>query len=340
MAQQNELDQLRTAWRALSYNPDRAAGWSTIRLLIANSRELRAGRYFPGNEESLLVRFGQISLPSNAQLPQGHGFHVSQIDLDDGVHGSVWLALSRRPSGSLEMFTLMVLDIIATLKSGAAASEERLFQLFLVRIRAWQEFMRRGADAILAPDAEVGLYGELVIIRTLLQCGIPAITVINGWVGPLHAVHDFQFGTGAIEVKTTISTSGFRASIGSLDQLDDSLRQPLFIAAVRLCQETSGLSLPNLVESMRASLEDDLEAQQALSLRLLHAGYLDSVAEHYKRSFVHRSTRLMLVNDGFPRLVRSFVPFQIIRASYDLDLDSVICEPVALESALLKLGVS
>ena len=79
--------------------------------------------------------------------PKAKGFLVSQIDLGAEGGGVLWLALSRRAGGSLDMFTMMALDVIATLNAGTTA-EDRLFQLFLARIRAWQDFMKRGTDTL------------------------------------------------------------------------------------------------------------------------------------------------------------------------------------------------
>lgn len=77
------------------------------------------------------------------------------------------------------------------------------------------------------------------------------VLALESWVGPLNAVRDFEIGTGAIEVKTTISAVGFPAKIGSLEQLDDSARQPLFLAGVRLRQGETGQNLSELVADIR-----------------------------------------------------------------------------------------
>ena len=60
------------------------------------------------------------------------------------------------------------------------------------------------------------------------------INTLDAWQGPLNGLQDFFIGTGAIEVKATIAPQGFPAKISSLDQLDETQRQPLFLAGVRL----------------------------------------------------------------------------------------------------------
>ena len=117
----------------------------------------------------------------------------------------------------------------------------------------------------------------------MMDAGLPSVVAIEGWVGPLNGIQDFVLGGGAVEVKTTIATAGFPATIGSLDQLDDSIRQPLFLAAVRIRLDPSGMSLPAIIEDTRTLLSEDPAAQHMLNVKLIHAGYLDAVSEHYKR---------------------------------------------------------
>lgn len=99
--------------------------------------------------------------------------------------------------------------------------------------------MSRGATS-LSPEAELGLAGELAFVIALLDSEVPAEEVLKGWVGPDDAPQDFLLGDGAIEVKATMSSSGFPVKIGSLEQLDDSVASPLFLAAMRFSREERG----------------------------------------------------------------------------------------------------
>lgn len=334
MVLQNERDELLAAWRALSGTAQPGEGWRTIPL--SGQKSICAGRHFPGNEEALLVGFTGITLPPANQLPQGKGFLVSKVDIRD-QGDKHWVALERRPDGSLDLFTTMVLDITETIRSVKVVNEERSFHLFLTRIRAWQDFMRRGADAILGPQAEVGLFGELVAMVCSIKAGLHPAVPIEGWEGPQNGIQDFVLGTGAIEVKTTIATVGFPATIESLDQLDDAARQPLYLAAVRLRVDDNGVSLPQIVEQARTLAADD-PARNTLDTKLLHAGYLDAAAHHYQRRFTAMETRALLVTGEFPRLTKATVPAGITGARYEVDLDKVSAG-TCIREALVQLGV-
>lgn len=337
MVQPNEHEELIAAWRALATTAGSAEGWRAIPLGVSGGRKVRAGRRFPGNEEALLVGFSGVRIPQTQQLPQGQGFLTTKVDL--GTEGTVWLALSRQTGGNLDLFTMMTFDILAALAAAATASEEQVLQRFLTRIRAWQEFMRRGTDAVLGPQEETGLFGELIVLRTIIKAGTQPASAIDSWVGPVNGIQDFALGTGAVEVKASIATSGFPVTIECLDQLDDSLRQPLFLAAVRLRLDVSGMSLPAIVEDTRALLGEDSVASNEFNSKLLHGGYVDVASSQYARKFVHAGTRILQITDAFPRLIRAKLPPEIIDARYQFDCDQVQADSVDIDVVLGKLGV-
>lgn len=338
MALQSEREELLAAWRALA-GDQVAEGWRTIPVALGGPCRLLAGRHFPGNEEALLVGFASIQVPPADQLPQGTGFLVSRAEIGSEGSGRVWIALCRQSAGSPDLFAMMADDIVLTLEKQRSANDDRLFQVFLSRIRAWQEFMRRGGDGVLGPEAEVGLFGELELLRSLIMIGLPASVAVEAWQGPMDGLQDFAFGTGAIEVKTTVSPNGFPATIGSLDQLDDSLTRPLFLAGVRLVLDISGRTLPEQVGELRGLLCDEPAVPGLFDSRLLHAGFLNASAERYTRRFSLVGARMLPVSEGFPRLTRVNVAIEIRKVRYELDLDLVNVSDIGLDDALKQLGV-
>jgi hypothetical protein len=233
----------------------------------------------------------------------------------------------------------MACDVAGALDAATieTSDETRLLRVFLGRVRAWQEFMRKGAQA-LSPEAEIGLIGELSILSALIIAGLPAHVAAEGWVGPLDGIQDFEIGTGALEVKATISNVGFPARIGSLEQLDNSTRQPLYIVGARLRQTTLGKNLPDFIDATRSLISDDNQAQQLFSDRLISAGYFDAHADRYPRRFELAGMRVLEIVEGFPRMTHGTVPSGITRAVYDIDLDKVHGENIELAKALNKLG--
>ena len=272
--------------------------------------------------------FDGLAPPAAKSLPHGQGFNVSALELPD-VSGRIWIALSRQPSGSLDLFTTMAEDLASALARSLSNTEFALLNLCLYRIRAWQEFMRCGGPDLLGTEAEVGLFGEIAVLKMLLEVGLDAGVAVDGWFGPEGGLQDFRLGHGTIEVKTTAAATGFPARVGSLEQLDDSGCQSLILAAVRLSPDEAGVALPGLIAIVQSVLAIHPGALNGFECRLIRAGYLHSSAKRYQRRFKVVQTRFFSVDASFPKLTRQAVPAAVTYASYVLDLDRVAAPPIA-----------
>jgi len=313
--------ELVAAWRALSGQAARD-GWKLIELFSLGNCCVMAGRRGARNEESVLVGV-KGPLPSQPfQLPRGQGFSLIGTELRNHSVDHSWFALVRQESGSLELFTKVAVDLVNLMESSAAQDGLRIHSAMISRIRAWQAFMKRDSDGVLSTEEEIGLFGELLVLRNLLKDGVSEFDALDGWAGPDDGLHDFLLGDGAIEVKTTTTPAGFMARIASLDQLDDSLHQPLYVAAVRLAQLSEGATLPDLIDQV-AGLLHDPGASALLSSRLVSAGYMDMTRTEYTRRFQCSELTYRIVGGDSPRLTRSNVPPAIHEARYLMDLGAL-----------------
>lgn len=326
------------SWSSLFCNDD-VPGWQAISLAPAGPVDVQAGRRSPDNAEAVLFCFPSARLARAERLPEGKGFLVEKADSTS--HEGLRLALTRQSAGSAELFAAMACDVVGAIDDAAAADapESKLLRILIGRVIAWQQFMSRGASP-LSPEAELGLVGELYFIGCLLDSGVTAAAMLRGWVGPDDATQDFLIGDGAIEVKATMSSSGFPVKIGSLEQLDDSVASPLFLAAVRFAREEGGLSLPEMVAEIERRLEDEQGAVDFLRERLMVAGYSETHASHYTRRFEPKERRILSVSEGFPRLTTGSVPVGVTRALYEINLDHAGDFLSDLDAALRKLGAT
>ena len=234
---------------------------------------------------------------------------------------------------------MMAEDLVRLLDGCAGSREETVLQRFLARIHAWQEFMNRHRESVLSAENEQGLFGELILLERLVEAELPPRDVLDAWQGPADGLQDFILGSGGIEVKTTLSAGGFPATISSLEQLDDSLRQPLFVAATKIALQGTGMTLPEKVDVIKGRLADDRQALETFDIRLMQAGLLHSTFNRYTRRFRHMSSAILCVQADFPRLTRANVPPLVRKARYEIDLDLAGAEEAELERALEMMGV-
>lgn len=329
------IDQsLDTAWSALPTRAD-ASGWHSIPITRKADCTLLAARYLPDDEEALLFEFNSsISLAPGLVLPDAYGFKVIPVPEAARPRG---VALIRKPGASKELFMLMAADIINMVADTSYTDGPEILGLVLNRIQAWQAFMKR-EQARLTLESELGLSGELECLCQLIISVMPASRAIQAWVGPLDGIQDFEIGHGAIEVKSTAAALGFTLKINSLDQLDDSLRNPVFLCGCRFSINPEGTTLPERIRKLRDQLSGDYGASVLFEHLLLQAGYLESHAPLYTRKFLLRELCYWQVNENFPKLVPGNVAAGIRAARYEIDLNLPDLDEFRIEEVLSMLG--
>jgi hypothetical protein len=330
-------ESLVVAWRALAGNAE-VEGWRSIAVAGKGHCRILAGRHFPGNEEAVLMVLNGVTIPGSASLPSGNGFSVRIIDQGHAPDGSVWFGLVRQPAGSLDFFAMMAEDVVTTMLSYDHEDTEGLLAVFLGRVRAWQSFMERDSEGMLGMEAEIGLHGELAVLRSIITTGVNGQMAVLAWCGPLDGIQDFHFTEGAIEVKATTSRGTFPAKVSSLEQLDGAMLSGLFLAGVRLRLDSEGQNLAQRAEEVRGLLQNDPGALAAFETRLLHAGFYPGLSDRYPRTFTHMETKFHLVDDDFPKLTHASVPTPIRSARYEIDLDLVGAADIELSSVLKSIG--
>lgn len=332
-----KIEEFTIAWSALS-DPERdIGGWQAIALQPASGVLIKAARQHPGNEESLLAGFLPDAIPSSSlSLPEGKGFRVTVTDAP--FDGRTWIALSRKEGASPELFTEMVRDVVACLDGCTSLAQGQLVHVMLQRVRMWQHFMAKGGMT-LDREKELGLAGELAFLLCLLDAGVEPDAVIEGWVGPEDAPQDFVLGTGAIEVKSSMSSAGFPARIGSLEQLDDKVASPLFLAAIRFAQTEAGQSVADLIDRVEQRLPGRQDLLDHFRLSLSRLGIRPSGERLSGRRFSLTGRMLYRVDDGFPRLTPALVPQGVTGCAYDIELTHQKQFEIGMKEALLNLGV-
>ncbi len=327
------IDEIQLAWNSIQTSQG-SSGWNTVAVLQKYPGRFRAGRNFPDQCEALLAGFGKGQILRNEKLPEGLGFHVTRLNSEQD--GLVWLALTRSPNGNIELFSAMVSDVLQAILTDSIEESRRELHVFLGRVRAWQEFMRKGAVP-LSVENEVGLVGELTLLEKMLEVGLVPEAAIGAWRGPLGGLRDFELGFGAIEVKTTIASNGMIAKIGSLEQLDDSNCKPIFLGAVKYALRECGQTLPEKITAIRSRLESDPITLFEFDDRVLAAGYMTTHSSQYHRRYFLREITILEITESFPKLMHGNVTPGVISARYEINIEPLLSQDIGLATALKKL---
>lgn len=311
-------DGLAKAWKALARQSSQE-DWRFVRLTDLGAVTIEAGCHFPLGREALIVSFPATTLINISNLPEGKGFDVTSIAGQSVFNGRTAIAIVRRPEGLPDIFAIIVVDLIRTLEVGLKFHKKDISQLFLDRLKEWQDFMSRRHKP-LSPDAQVGLYGELSLLKSLIYTSLGA-SAIDCWLGPLRAAHDFHLFAGSIEVKSTTSKSSFNARINSIEQLD-SERFPLYLCAYRFEECSDGVSLTDLINEL-SEFYEQAGSKRKYEALLMVMGCLEEHYHLYGRLLSLKDEMTFRVEGNMPRLIRSNLPPAIRSATYVLNLDAL-----------------
>lgn len=188
--------------------------------------------------------------------------------------------------------------------------------------------------------AEVGLFGELLIMRGLLSADPSAYAAWRGGVGE---EHDFGFGEADIEVKTT---SGERRHhwINGLGQLLGTGDAPLWLLSlqVTLGGDDQGCSLPELIDEVREIV--DIPGRELVEQNLAGAGWNEKQRDLYvERRRLRSKPLLFRVDDTFPRLTSELLSKAAIDTSrlrqvdYQIDLTDRPASPQAPPAVIARV---
>lgn len=150
-------------------------------------------------------------------------------------------------------------------------------------------------------EREVGLIGELLVLRSLMK-SIGGAGALASWRGgDQDEEHDFGLADDDIEVKTTRSESRTHM-IGSLNQLRANSSRDLWLASIQLTAGgQAGATLLELAGQIEESLVPSLRSE--FSARLHGAGFRpEQPSRSYQRWMLRSKPELFAVAGSFPRL--------------------------------------
>ena len=273
------------------------------------------------NTRAVMVQCVPKDLPPSGQWPQCRGLELRSEKTSDGHYFTIIL----RDAQAADVFDSLIWDLLR--RVDGQDDSEKVVSTVLHRLARWQRFLAAGSEGLSLPQQR-GLYAELAI---LLEWAIPQLgpaRAVAGWVGPSRAAHDFRIAGVAIEVKSTLERPPREIPVASVEQLDDTGMDALFLAVVVLASQRTGEiphdageSLVDMVATLRRTIAHLPDVLESFEDRLLQAGVLgrhESVYEEHR--FTRRGCHVYLVRDGFPRLIHDSCPVGVRDVQYAIAL--------------------
>jgi hypothetical protein len=302
------------------------SGSGRIRKRIDKSSRIKifAARSFP--EKKLMLEVGPIQgawLPVNFQKPRINGLDIQLFRNDNKPGGEVTLILKLEHIDASDVFLLFatrVCDAMDALSDPILAAKS-----IVALIDKFKNFFS-GNSELLSPDKQTGLYGELFVLRYILSEEIDIGRAVTAWTGSQRTSQDYQFGTVAMEIKTSCAINFSSVKIASSDQLDDAALDHVFLVCLSFDKRLgTDKTLPDLIEELKRIIH--IDAPQLMPLfeeNLLTVGYQVKDSSYYSEyTYSIRDIKYYGVVDGFPRITSKNIPDGIIKVSYYISLDAL-----------------
>jgi hypothetical protein len=218
-----------------------------------------------------------------------------------------------QPDKYLLVFTLLdntLISIFAVLCEDLFQSvfrtdkEDELIQSLKNRFIKWKELFSIAKGGGLSDELQIGLYGELTMLKKLIEVTHKNSKSLSIWTGPEAGIRDFENGSCALEVKTSHGHNHQKIKISSERQLDTNLLDKLFLFHLSFEKRNSSENtLNHLIEKLFSILNDDEEAKQDFKRKLHLTGWFEHQKELYSNtSYFVRNENFYHVANNFPRI--------------------------------------
>lgn len=234
-----------------------------------------------------------------------------------------------------DVFIIFVEDLVLELK--AAKNEQEALDVFYSVVSSWRRLFEKINPQGLNLSQQKGLFGELWLIKKLMETSIPASTVLKSWTGPDKANQDFSFASLFIEIKTTAANRP-TLKITNEHQLDPPSISPLFLGLIEIQDQPGKMhTLPNLINEVYKLLNGSVE-RDLLKNKLEKSGYFGAHEEHYsQKEFLLRKSSFFIVDANFPKIIPSDLNNSLFGVSYQIDISGLDSYSVSIESIIDQL---
>ena len=326
------FDTLESSWKALEQEPAQLAGVYERRVFAHTGHSIFVGIIRPAG----LIRIHltvSSSTPTDGLERETKGYTVQRQF--NATEKTTTVCLELRSAAFRSLFKLMIVDVVGVVL--ATSDQFAAISALRAKLNHWQKFMQSAGQEGLTREEQVGLFGELTFLLTLLVAGVPAMQALASWTGPSGANQDFQASGQAVEVKTTTRNSSTRIQISNEFQLDETDCESLSLFHLWLReQDGAGTSLPCLVDQILKRIpESTIDLYQSL---LLQARYHEAHRSQYEpQYYVERERGYYEVTGDFPRIRKAELRPAVEAVEYSVDLSGFQAHRLPESEVIKKL---
>jgi len=315
---------LEKAWASVAEEATNGEGHYSVRVFAESICSVFVGRHEPSGLMNFSFEVAPESIKRISLTHEAKGFEVTTRKTANTTKGNcsrIDIALNRKSFGDL--FRALAADVVGHCIH--AKTEKDAMLILDRRLDHWRRFSEKAGTEGLSIPLQIGLFGELSLLRILTERGVDSSLGLKAWHGPHRENQDFCFGPLAIEVKASTSNNADIISIANIRQLDSTgLDDLLLFHASFDRRDGSGETLPCLVGSLLSRFQTmGSECEDLFESLLMTQGYHHSQSHLYDLpGYTVRTQQLYEVTADFPRITESDLSAGVVEASYKIDLST------------------
>lgn len=227
---------------------------------------------------------------------------TTEILPDETQPDKMHLLISLADNSLSSIFAVLCEDLFNSISD--VREEKELVKSLQNRFIKWKELFELANSPGLSPEKQIGLFGELFLLKELFEETGEIKECLNFWVGPDTGIRDFEKNNNAIEVKTTQTHNHQKIRISSERQLDTTLLEHLFLFHLSLEKRNSNEnSLNKIVSELFSIIGDNKLFSNVMNRKLISAGYFKHHETLYENiSYLIRGEDFYKVTENFPRI--------------------------------------
>ena len=253
------------------------------------------------------------------EYPKWQGIKFDKKMMNLGSGRQYYLSVQSSTRDSFPILTRFCADIAMSISR--SKSREQAFNELRHCLSRWKRCFSRRRDG-LSPERQQGLFAELWLLEQHVMSIVDGSKAVKAWRE--RGIHDFQFESGSLEVKSTKMKEHRTVTINNERQLDnrDISNLLLYVMTLEKVEERKH-TLPKIIASLREELSDLDYSLSEFDNKLTEAGYLDEDVEKYRSiGYSIKKEEIFEVTDDFPKLVD--LPPGVGKVKYEIVLASCI----------------
>lgn len=206
-------------------------------------------------------------------------------------------------------------------QSRGLKSSNQGYSFLLKRFYNWKKLFKN-TSSVMNEKEILGLIGELYYLKNFMFTNYSIHEAINSWTGSIKTHKDFSLKNKWIEVKT-VQKNSLTVKISSIEQLDSIYKGILCVVTLeKMSEQFNGINLNSLVEDTMKEISN-LEDLECFNDKLSKYGYSCNL-EYDKFVYEVIECNQYLVDEHFPKLSKKLLPNSIVKASYEIALNSIV----------------